>query len=193
LQKGKTENEGAQLVREMFSTGQHIYSSSVFIIENEKKNRSFPRGDFAILWGIGSNESNHLMTQNEYKMIWKIMNYLSDLGFRVIMSVRAEAKQVKEVVETEGVSVVLYSGHGNTTGFYDFFENLIPHDLFKYKAKSLYQFILSACHGTESRANYQPPSDMIMYTWTGTTTSLDLESFLMGDWDATLGYNLSSR
>lgn len=190
LRQGITENQGGEIIREMFLTGPTIYSSPFFIFHQERKGKNYPKGDFVILWGLGESESNQNMTENEYKMIWRIMNYLSSLGFRVIMNVRTEVNQIKEAVQTPGVSVILYSGHGNTSGFYDYFNNLVPYDLFRFKAKSLYQFILSACYGSESRLNYENPSNMILYTWPGLTNSKDLEGFLMNSWNADEGANL---
>ncbi|MBY0516988.1 MAG: hypothetical protein K2P81_08780 [Bacteriovoracaceae bacterium] len=188
-----SEKEGTLLVEELFQSGRNILQSSTFALESSEKSAQYPSGDFVLLWGLGEETSNQDMTQSEYNKIWRIMNYLKKMGFRVIMNVRAEGADVKEAVETEGTSVVLYSGHGNTSGFYDFFSRRVTYDLFKNKAKSVYQFILSACHGTESRVNYAPPKDMIMYTWEGLTNTDDLMTFLMGSWTGMEGKNLAIR
>jgi hypothetical protein len=161
----------------------------------QPKNRSevYPLGDFVLLWGIGSSSGDVQMARNEYVMIWRIMNYLMDRGFRVVMNTKALAKHLKDAVETEGVSVVLFSSHGNQTGFFDYNGQRISYDIFQNKARSLYQFILSACYGTESRARYSPPSDMVMYTWRGLTNSKDLETFLMGSWTGLEGRDRAAR
>jgi hypothetical protein len=138
-------------------------------------------------------ESDQQMTRNEYVIMWRIMNYLSDMGFRVVMNTKTLEKHVREAVETEGVAVVLYSGHGNQTGFYDFNKKRISYDIFANKARSVYQFILAACYGYEARPLYNAPSDLMMFTWSGLTNSTDLERFIMGNWSGLEGYDLIVR
>ena len=186
-------SEGPRAVEEAFTAGRYLYQDSTFIFTSSEKSAQYPAGDFAIMWGLGASDSNQQMTRDEYNRMWKIMNYLSSKGFRVIMNVRAEGSDIKDAVETEGTSVVLFSGHGNTSGFYDFSGSRVSYDLFTNKAKSMYQFIVSACYGTQSRGNYNPPADMIMYTWSGLTNTNDLETFLMGSWSGLEGKDLAVR
>jgi hypothetical protein len=187
-----TETEGGALIQEIMESS-YVRTENTFAFTSADKSAQYPAGDFAILWGIGSSESDTAMAKDEYTRLWRIMGYLSSRGFRVIMNVRADAADVKEAVETEGTSVVLFSGHGNTSGFYDFNRVRVGYDLFVNKAKSLYQFIVSACYGSESKANYNPPADMLMFTWSGLTNSTDLENFVMGDWTGLEGKNLAIR
>lgn len=190
-----TEVQGAKFVKHHLNSAQALLTDGTIAFVKEKFTKdAFPMGDFAIMWGIGASATDQNMTKDEYTRIWRIMNYLSDKGFRVVMNTKTRGSQLIEVVETEGVSVVIYSGHGNTTGFYDFNGIRISYDLFTNKARSLYQFILSACYGTEARRYYEPPADMIMYTWSGLTNSSDLESHLMSDnWTGFEGRNFIDR
>lgn len=188
----QTEAEGSALMQEIMESS-YVRTENTFAFTTGDKSAQYPAGDFAILWGIGSSEADTAMAKDEYTRLWRIMGYLSAKGFRVIMNVRADVADVKEAVETEGTSVVLFSGHGNTSGFYDFNRVRVGYDLFVNKAKSLYQFIVSACYGSESKANYNPPADMLMFTWSGLTNSTDLENFVMGDWTGMEGKNLAVR
>lgn len=186
------ETQGALFLEHQIKSSQSLLEDGMIAFIKDQKS-AYPRGDFALLWGLGSVESDQQMTRNEYMTMWKIMNYLSDKGFRVVMNTKTLEKHVREALETEGVSVVLYSGHGNQTGFYDFNKTRISYDIFTNKARSVYQFILAACYGTEARSKYSPPLDMIMYTWSGLTTSSDLERFIMGSWSGLEGHNLIER
>lgn len=190
-----TEVQGAKFVEHHLNSSETLLTDgTVAFVKEELSKTGFPMGDFAIMWGIGGSASDQAMTKDEYTRIWRIMNYLSDKGFRVVMNTKTRGSQLKEIVETEGVSVVIFSAHGNNSGFYDFNGSRVAYDLFTNKARSLYQFILSACYGTESRGNYNVPSDMIMYTWRGLTNSSDLEALLMSDsWTGLEGRNLVER
>ncbi len=187
-----SEVEGGALIQEIMESS-YVRTENTFAFTTGEKSAQYPAGDFAILWGIGSSEADTAMAKDEYTRLWRIMGYLSAKGFRVIMNVRADAGDVKEAVETEGTSVVLFSGHGNTSGFYDYNRVRVGYDLFVNKAKSLYQFIVAACHGTESKPNYNPPTDLVMFTWFGLTNSTDLENFVMGSWTGLEGKDLAVR
>jgi hypothetical protein len=188
----QTEAEGGALIQELMESS-FVRTENTFAFTTGEKSAQYPAGDFAILWGIGSSEADTAMAKDEYTRLWRIMGYLSAKGFRVIMNVRADAGDVKEAVETEGTSVVLYSGHGNTSGFYDYNKVRVGYDLFVNKAKSVYQFIVAACYGRESRVNYNPPADLMMFTWSGLTNSTDLENFVMGSWTGMEGKDLAVR
>ncbi|MFP5492312.1 MAG: hypothetical protein ACLGG0_12480 [Bacteriovoracia bacterium] len=190
-----TEVQGAKFVEHHLNSSETLLTDgTVAFVKEEMVKTGFPMGDFAIMWGIGGSATDQNMTKDEYTRIWRIMNYLADKGFRVVMNTKTRGSQLKEIVETEGVSVVIFSAHGNNTGFYDFNSTRIGYDLFTNKARSLYQFILSACYGSEARHYYAPPADMIMYTWSGLTNSSDLERHLMSDsWTGLEGRNLIER
>jgi hypothetical protein len=188
----QSEVEGGALIQQIMEIS-YVRTKNTFAFTSGEKSAQYPAGDFAILWGIGSSEADTAMAKDEYTRLWRIMDYLSAKGFRVIMNVRADAGDVKEAVETEGTSVVLYSGHGNTSGFYDYNKVRVGYDLFVNKAKSVYQFIVAACYGRESKAKYNPPADLVMFTWSGLTNSTDLENFVMGDWTGLEGKNLAAR
>ena len=113
----QTEAEGSALIQEIMESS-YVRTENTFAFTTGDKSAQYPAGDFAILWGLGDNESDTNMAKDEYTRLWRIMGYLSAKGFRVIMNVRADAGDVKEAVETEGTSVVLYSGHGNTCLLY---------------------------------------------------------------------------
>ncbi len=185
--------DGAAFIEHQIKSSHTLLAEGSIAFVKDQKSNAYPRGDFALLWGLGSVESDQQMTRNEYTTMWRIMNYLSDMGFRVVMNTKTLEKHVIEAVETEGVSVILYSGHGNQTGFYDFAKKRISYDIFQNKARSVYQFILAACYGTEARNLYNAPQDLMLFTWSGLTTSADLESFIMGNWSGLEGRDLMTR
>ena len=185
--------EGAAFLEHHIKSSHTLLEEGSIAFVKDQKSSAYPRGDFALLWGLGSVESDQQMTRNEYVIMWRIMNYLSDLGFRVVMNTKTLEKHVREAVETEGVSVILYSGHGNETGFYDFNKKRISYEIFANKARSVYQFILAACYGTEARHLYNQPSDLMLFTWSGLTNSTDLEHFIMGKWTGLEGRDLILR
>ncbi len=185
--------EGAAFLEHQMKSSRALLEEGSIAFIKEQKSNAYPRGDFALLWGLGSVESDQQMTRDEYVIMWRIMNYLSDMGFRVVMNTKTLEKHVREAVETEGVAVVLYSGHGNQTGFYDFNKKRISYDIFANKARSVYQFILAACYGSEARPLYNAPSDLMMFTWSGLTNSTDLERFIMGNWSGLEGHDLIVR
>jgi hypothetical protein len=176
-----SDEQGARFVHAVFDQGRYVLDSGTFIFESDEKSAQYPNGDFALLWALGEGASDENMTKDEYTRVWTIMKYLSKKNFRVVMNVAASSDDIKETVETDTTSVVLVSTHGNTSGFYDYNKQRVPYDVFQNKSKSMYQFILAACYGTESRANYLIPDDMVMYTWSGLTNTSDLMKFLLSD------------
>lgn len=184
-------SQGAQYLAQLVESAQHGPMDRKVVLDFGQKSTS-ANGDFVILWGLGAKDE--AMTKKEYEQMWRIMNYVAGKKFRVIMNVQADIATVRDAVETEGTSVILYSGHGNTSGFYDHFSMRIPYDIFANKAKSLYQFLLSACYGTESRVNYAVPADMTMLTWSGLTTTEHLMNYLVGpNWTGMEGKDLAPR
>ncbi|MES2525531.1 MAG: hypothetical protein V4598_00530 [Bdellovibrionota bacterium] len=140
------------------------------------------RGDFVILWGVGASTANQKITEDEYKGLWRVMNYLSSTGFRVIMNFRSTGEDLKLAAESATSSVILFSGHGNKTAFYDWDEKPVDFKVFEKASKSLYQFILSACEGRVAMDdNYVIPKRIQTYGWTGLTNSTELINFLVGD------------
>ena len=155
----------------------------------EEAGRNYENGEFVILWGVGSSTSDQTITETEYKNIWKIMNYLAQKDFRVILNVRSTGADLEDALSSETSSVVLFSSHGNESAFYDFNHNAIDYNVFANKSKSVYQFILSACYGAIAlNKNYVMPDDLKVYAWKGLTNSTELQTFLMSkDWSGLEG------
>jgi hypothetical protein len=98
------------------------------------------------------------------------------------MTTKATAADLKEALQSDTASVILYSSHGNEERFIDFNHLAIPNDIFTNKAPNVYQFILSACKGRRAlHANYYIPSDLVPLAWTENTTTTELFEYLRGD------------
>jgi hypothetical protein len=155
----------------------------------DKNKSAYPAGDLYILLGIGKKDEQ--MTKTEYTSLWKIMNYLSDKGFRVMMNVKAKVAHLEDAINSTETSLIMFSGHGNKTGFYDYNSNRIPSDIFSNAHKSLYQFVLSSCYGRLAlNSSYSMPSHIKTWAWSGLTNSKEFINFLVSDdWSATAGKN----
>lgn len=171
-----SEQNGVDLLREKLEG-----ETKRFIFKNGLK-APYTRGDFVILWGVGASTENQKITEDEYKGLWRVMNYLSSNGFRVVMNVRATGADLKLAAESPTSSVLLFSGHGNKTAFYDWDEKAVDYKVLEKASKSVYQFILSACEGRIALDdNYVVPKRIQTYAWTGLTNSTELIDFLVGD------------
>lgn len=171
-----SESEGVDLLREKLEG-----ETKRFIFKNGLK-APYTRGDFVILWGVGASTENQKITEDEYKGLWRLMNYLSSNGFRVVMNVRATGADLKLAAESPTSSVLLFSGHGNKTAFYDWDEKPVDYKVLEKASKSVYQFILSACEGRIALDdNYVVPKRIQTYAWSGLTNSTELIDFLVGD------------
>lgn len=171
-----SEVEGMQLLQEKSEL-----EAKRFIFSDGFK-KPATRGDFVILWGVGASTANQKITEDEYKGLWRVMNYLSSTGFRVVMNFRATGEDLKLAAETATSSVILFSGHGNKTAFYDWDEKPVDFKVFEKASKSVYQFILSACEGRIAlNDNYVVPKRIQTYAWEGLTNSTELINFLVGD------------
>lgn len=171
-----SENEGVKLLQEKSES-----ETKRFVFRDGFKSPA-TRGDFVILWGVGASTENQKITEDEYKGLWRVMNYLSNTGFRVVMNFRATGADLKIAAETASSSVILFSGHGNKTAFYDWDGKPVDYKVFEKVSKSVYQFILSACEGRIALDdNYVVPKRIQTYAWEGLTNSTELITFLVGD------------
>lgn len=171
-----SEQEGVELLREKGES-----SEKRFVFRDGFK-KPYTRGDFVILWGVGASTANQKITEDEYKGLWRVMNYLSSNGFRVVMNFRSTGEDLMLAAASPTSSVLLFSGHGNKTAFYDFDEKPVDFKVLEKASKSVYQFILSACEGRIALDdNYVIPKRIQTYAWTGLTNSTELINFLVGD------------
>ncbi len=171
-----SEVEGVELLKEKFDGEERR-----FIFKDGFK-RPYTAGDFIILWGVGASAKDQKITEDEYKGLWRVMNYLSSKGFRVIMNVRSTGADLKSAAQSPTASVLLFSGHGNKTAFYDYDGKPVDFKVLETVSKSVYQFILSACEGRIALdANYVIPKRIQTYAWRGLTNSTELIDFLVGD------------
>ncbi|WP_408095456.1 hypothetical protein ACJVC5_10470 [Peredibacter sp. HCB2-198] len=172
--------EGASLLKSHVEASLFLGTNSFTLDKgnNKAKDNSHINGDFIILWGVGSNATDQQITKTEYQNMWRIMDYLNDLNFRVIMNVRSTSSDLATALQSSTASVVLYSSHGNETGFYDYNLTMVPYSIFKKLGPKLYQFILSACYGTQSLEYYEVPEHLYTLSWSGLTDSTDLINYL---------------
>lgn len=175
--QGLSESEGVALLKREMEEGTYVLREKSFALENKG---NYSSGDFVILWGIGGNAHNQSMTESEYKSLWKIMNYLSQKEFRVIMNVRSNEVDLADALSSRTTSVILWSSHGNKDGIYSFEDRLIPYDIFRRHAPNVYQIIVSACEGAKAlRLHYNMPTDLMVFAWEGDTDSNELLKLLM--------------
>ncbi len=187
------ESDGAKILQELMESTHNspLITSNRLVFHNHIQKKSgkktfrdlYPNGDFVITWALGKASED--MTSNEYKEMWKIMNYLSLNKFRVILEVKSTVETIKMYAESETTSVMLISSHGNTNGMYDYNTTLLPYDTFANRSKSLYQIIISACYGSDFASKYFPKNDILVWRWGGETTTKQLVQFLMSEkWNA---------
>lgn len=171
---------GVEMLRHHLEESRFINRTQTFAFESTSSN--YKNGDFVILWGVGSSDSDQTITKTEYDGLWRVMNYLSGKDFRVILNVRSTNEDLADAFASKTSSVVVFSSHGNTSYFYDFNHKPIPTDIFKNRSSNVYQFILSACNGAQAlRKNYVVPSDLKVYAWEDLTNSTELLNFLVSD------------
>ncbi len=188
---GLHSSEGAQdfkrLVEEVRGDATHSGR-----IEFESADTRYENGDFVLLWSFGARDQD--IVEDEYKMMWDLMNTMARRRFRVVMDTRATIRSFRDAVETQGNSVVLFSGHGNETGFYDWQGRRAPYNIFARKAPSVYQVILAACFSREALPLYNPPEDLRVYTWSGETNTDHMFRLLQnGRWTGLEGKDLGPR
>lgn len=185
--KNLDEKAGVSLLKKHFEESRYIARTSTFAFEklssdkNTNKSNRYTNGDFVILWGVGSDSKDQGITETEYKGMWRMMNYLSNQKFRVVMNTRAISADLAEALASRTSSVVVYSSHGNEKRFYDFDSNPIPTDIFKNRSNNVYQFVLSACYGSYALRNYNVPRDLYVYSWPDLTNPEEMLNFLVSD------------
>lgn len=185
--KDQSEEAGVSLLKKHLEESRYVSRTTTFAFEkissdkSSNKNNRYTNGDFVILWGVGSESKDQNITELEYKGMWRMMNYLSNQKFRVVMNTRAISADLAEALASRTSSVVVYSSHGNERRFYDFDSNAIPTDIFKNRASNVYQFVLSACYGSYALRNYNVPRDLYVYSWPDLTNPEELLNFLVSD------------
>ncbi len=148
----------------------------------------FPNKNFYILIGLGPSASDEEIRRLDWGAIYAIMNYLAAQKFRVLINVNATAEHLRLAAQDSNTSIILWSSHGNQTGFYDYNNQRVPNDIFRNRSASFYQFILSTCYGRIALNNYYEHSGLETWAWTGLTTSKELQAFLVSDkWNAYQG------
>jgi hypothetical protein len=153
----------------------------------------YPKQNFYILIGLGQKGRDFIIQKADFEAIYNIMGYLADKQFRVLINVHATAEHLKIAVEDSQTSVILWSSHGNTNGFYDYNKDKVPYDIFKNKHKNFYQFILSSCEGQIALNDFYRPTAIKTWAWEKFTDSVQLKTLLLSDaWSADYGRALVS-
>lgn len=183
VSKKLSQEQGARLLKSHIDASLFLGANTFVLSHGPEKStsNSHINGDFVILWGVGSSTTDQQITMDEYKNLWLIMNYLSELNFRVIMNVRSTSTDLAAALKSPTSSVVLYSSHGNEKGFYDFNLDMVPYTIFEKLGPKLYQFILSACYGTYALEYYKVPEKLYTISWSGLTTATELVQYLKSD------------
>lgn len=184
VRKGLSEEQGARLLQQHIEASLFLGNNAFVISKGHEKaiSTNYMSGDFVILWGVGSNSTDQQITMEEYKGLWRVMNYLSQKNFRVIMNVQSTSTDLSEALRSSTSSVVLFSSHGNTDAFYDFEAKMVPYNIFSKLGPNLYQFILSSCYGKIALRNYNVPEELHTISWSGLTTPTELLDYLVSDY-----------
>lgn len=182
-----SEAKGIALLKSVFEEGRYLNRTQTYAFEKIRASRkksltaavsNYSNGDYVILWGVGASAKDQNITEIEYKNMWRIMSYLSQSNFRVIMNVRSTADDLADALASKTSSVVLFSSHGNQQAFYDFNLNPVPQDIFKHRAENVYQVIISACYSQIALRTYEVPEDLKVFSWYGLTDPNELINFL---------------
>ena len=151
---------------------------------------SYPGGDAFFMQGLSpSEDKDKQMRLVEYKSLFPIVDYLSKRHMRVTVNLQANTSDLLAVFKSDRPSLVIWSSHGSEEYFFGANGEQIPHSVFKYVSKSVYQFILSSCYGRKALDNFYlnalpATSSLLTRGWEGLTNSEDMIKYLMSDaWD----------
>ena len=151
----------------------------------------YPNKNFYIFLALGDSSTDRTIQKADWDAIYYIMNYVAGLKFRVLINAKATSEHLRHAAADKDTSVILWSSHGNTQGFYDSNGEKVPYDVFDNKNPNFYQFILSSCEGRIALDNHYNISGLRTYSWTGLTNSSELKSFIISDaWSIEEGKNL---
>lgn len=148
---------------------------------------SYPGGDAFFMQGLSpSEDKDKQMRLVEYKSLFPIVDYLSKRHMRVTVNLQANTSDLLAVFKSDRPSLVIWSSHGSEEYFFGANGEQIPHSVFKYVSKSVYQFILSSCYGRKALDNFylkELPATASLLTrgWDGLTNSEDMIKYLMSD------------
>ena len=151
----------------------------------------YPNKNFYIFLALGDSSTDRTIQKADWDAIYYIMNYVAGLKFRVMINAKATSEHLRLAANDKETSVILWSSHGNTEGFYDSNGEKVPYDVFENKNPNFYQFILSSCEGRIALDNHYNISGLRTYSWEGLTNSSELKSFIISDaWSIEEGKNL---
>lgn len=146
---------------------------------------SYPGGDAYFMQGLSATDDKQ-MRAIEYRSLFPIVDYLSKRRMRVTVNLLANTSDLLAVFKSDRPSIVIWSSHGNEEYFFGANGEQIPHSIFKYVSKSVYQFILSSCYGRKALDNFylkEVPQEVSLQTvgWKGLTNSDQMIKHLMSD------------
>lgn len=145
-------------------------------------------GDFYIMLGLEKTENDNTIRAIDYYNLQSIVSHMSEMKFRVIMNLYAGISDLKSALNADRPTVILWASHGTAVNFYSATGEPVPASVFKDASPYVYQFILSACYGTEAfDFKYGPvvPKTMKTYTWSGETKPSELKKWIYsGAWSA---------
>lgn len=165
-------------VFEVVRTNQRTSST---ILSAASDGHLYPNKNFYIFIGLGTEERSTPIKKTDWEAIYKIMDYVAEKKFRVLINIQATAEHLRIAAEDSETSVILWSSHGNPESFTDHKGQRVPFDIFKNKSPNFYQFILSSCNGRLALNKNYDYQGLVTYAWSGTTTSVDLATFLVSD------------
>jgi hypothetical protein len=167
-------------------------TDATFVNMSQTEERSIA-GDFYLLVGTNFTDTDQTIRRGDYDDIYETARRLSWLKFRVIINLVASVEDLKAALANDRPTIIVWTSHGNTEGFYDFNQIKIPHDIFKNTSPTVYQFILTSCYGFNAIQDvYKPhiPATMKHWAWERLVYHPgDLETFIHGDsWNPFINY-----
>ena len=145
-------------------------------------------GDFYIMLGLEKNETDNTIRAIDYYNLQAIVSHMSELKFRVIMNLYAGISDLKSALDADRPTVILWTSHGTAVNFFSATGEPVPASVFKEASPYVYQFILSACYGTEAfdfKYGSNIPKTMKTFTWSGETKPSELKKWIYsGAWSA---------
>ncbi|MGE0614741.1 MAG: hypothetical protein AB7P04_03800 [Bacteriovoracia bacterium] len=153
---------------------------------------AYTNGDLYFLIGHLADD----WTKDEWTKFYSVAKWSVQRRFRVILNPVTFVLDLKEAVQNERASVIIWSSHADTSGtIYDAAKRPVPTNIFYEKAgRAKRHYTFSNCYSDLTVNTYSFPVGTQMTHWTGTTTSGQLFAYLFSDrWNRALEETLGIK
>lgn len=150
-------------------------------------------GDFYLMIGTNFDQTDEVIRKNDYTALYEVVKRLSWLKFRVTINLVASVEDLEATLQSTRPTIITWVSHGNQHGFYDFNSVRVPYKIFQKASPSIYQLILTSCHGSQAMQNHYDkfrPVTLKYWAWDSFVYhDTDVKSFLAGDsWSPYINY-----